>query len=54
MKIKEAVEKWQQEYEAIVAEIRDFKSDEYKSGLADGIEMAIESLLVYLEECDDY
>ena len=53
MDIKEAIQKWRQEYETIVAEIRDFKADEYKSGLADGIEMAIDSLATYLEECDD-
>jgi len=54
MKIKEAIEKWLQENKALVAEIKDYKSDEYKSGIADGIEIALESLKVYLEECDDF
>lgn len=54
MKIKEAIEAWIKENEEIIAEVRSFKSDEYKSGMADGIEIAIETLKAYLSECEDY
>ncbi|SMB80217.1 hypothetical protein SAMN00017405_0848 [Desulfonispora thiosulfatigenes DSM 11270] len=33
----------------LVYEMRDFKSDEYRAGVADGIEMAIDMLKSYLE-----
>jgi len=54
MKFKEIVLKWEKENMLIIKEIRSFKSTEYKSGFADGMEVAIQSLLAYMEdECEE-
>lgn len=50
MDIKQIILKWEKENMAIVNEIRDYKSTEYKSGFADGIELAVQSLLAYLDD----
>lgn len=54
MKIKEAIKIWIKDNEEIIAEMKDFKSDEYKTGLAEGLEIALDSLKAYLSECEDY
>lgn len=51
MKIEDAIKIWENENIQLIEEIRDFKASEYKNGMADGIEIAIESLKIYLEKC---
>jgi len=54
MKFQEVVMKWEKENMEIIGEIRSFKSTEYKAGFADGMEVAIQSLLACLaDECED-
>ena len=54
MKFQEIVVKWEKENMEIVEEIKSFKSTEYKAGFADGMEVAIQSLLARLaDECED-
>ena len=54
MKFQEILVKWEKENMVIVDEIRSFKSTEYKAGFADGMEVAIQSLLANLaDECDE-
>lgn len=54
MKFQEIVLKWEKENMEIVEAIKSYKSTEYKTGFADGMEVAIQSLIAYLaEECDD-
>jgi len=54
MKFQDIVVKWEKENMVIVNEIRSFKSTEYKAGFADGMEVAIQSLLAHLaEECEE-
>ncbi|MEW6624331.1 MAG: cap-binding protein [Bacillota bacterium] len=54
MRFQEIILKWEKENMAIVNEIRNYKSTEYKSGFADGLELAILSLLAYLQdECEE-
>ena len=47
---QEIVIKWEKENMEIINEIRNYKSTEYKTGFADGMEVAIQSLLVCLQE----
>ncbi len=44
MLLKEALVKTIQAYEAIVNELEDYKSNEYKKGVAEGITMALEAV----------
>ncbi|WP_035268373.1 hypothetical protein [Desulfitibacter alkalitolerans] len=54
MKFQEIILKWEKENMEIIEEIRNYKSTEYKTGFADGMEIAIQSLLAYLaDECED-
>ncbi len=54
MKFQEIVAKWERENMAIIEEIRSYKATDYKSGFADGLEVAVQSLLSYLnDEFDD-
>jgi len=54
MKFQEIVLKWEKENTEIIEEMRSFKATEYKTGFADGMEIAIQSLLAYLaDECED-
>ncbi len=50
MKFQEIVLKWEKENMEIVEAIRDYKSTEYKTGFADGMEVAIQALLTSLRE----
>lgn len=50
MKFKEIISKWNIQNMAMVEEIRGFKEQEYKEGFADGVEYAIQALLVELGE----
>jgi hypothetical protein len=49
VKLSEVIDRWIIENESLVREIRDYK-DEYKKGYVDGIESAIESLKISLED----
>ena len=40
-------------YEEILYELREYKSNEYKQGLADGLEMMIDAIKVCLEDNED-
>ncbi len=54
MKFQEIVLKWEKENMEIVEQIRNYKSTEYKTGFADGIEVAIQALIAYLvDECEE-
>lgn len=50
MSLKHALIETIELYEAVLLELRDYKSNEYKQGVADGLEMLIEALKVCLEE----
>lgn len=53
MSLKESLQETIRLYEAIMKELRDYKSNEYKQGIAEGLEMALEAVKVNLEEHAD-
>ena len=53
MKFQEIVAKWEKENTELITVIRSYKPTEYKEGFTDGIEVAIQSLQVYLEDEND-
>ncbi len=50
MKLQKIIMKWEKENTEIINEMRNYKASEYKTGLADGMEYAMQSLLGYLED----
>lgn len=53
MSIKESLVATLQLYQAILQEMRDYKADEYKQGVADGMDMVLEAVRVCLEDSED-
>ncbi|NLT93978.1 MAG: hypothetical protein GXW85_00295 [Clostridia bacterium] len=50
MGIFEDIKEWMAFCDELVYQMRDFKSSEYKKGVADGVEMAVDMLKSYLKE----
>lgn len=50
MSLRESLSETIQMYEQILKELRSVKAGEYKKGMADGLEMALEAIRVCLEE----
>ncbi|MFZ7103286.1 MAG: hypothetical protein ACOWWO_11620 [Peptococcaceae bacterium] len=54
MKVMDDIKEWVAFCDELVYQMRDFKSSEYKKGVADGIEMAVDMLKGYLEDYPEY
>ncbi|MFZ5945996.1 MAG: hypothetical protein ACOYVD_18045 [Bacillota bacterium] len=54
MKIMDDIKEWVTFCDELVYQMRDFKSSEYKKGVADGIEMAVDMLKGYLEDYPEF
>ena len=53
MRLKEDIKEWLAFCDELVYQMKDFKSSEYKKGVADGIEMAVDMLREYLKDCPE-
>lgn len=54
MDFKQIIKKWEIENMHIVEQIRGYRAIEYKTGFADGIEVAVLSLLAYIsDDCEE-
>lgn len=53
MSLQKDIKEWQAFCEELVYQMRDYKSSEYKKGVADGIEMAVDMLKEYLKDCPE-
>lgn len=49
-KLKEAINEWITFCNRLTYELKDFKGDEYKNGVAEGIDMAVSMFEDYLED----
>lgn len=49
-KLAADIKEWMEFCDELVYQIRDFKSSEYKKGMAEGINMAVDMLKDYLED----
>lgn len=49
-KLRESLSELVSFSDKLIFEMRDFKSDEYRMGVADGVEMALDMLKSYLED----
>jgi len=54
VKLAEDIQEWLDFCDQLVYEIRDFKATDYKKGVADGIEMAMNMLKEYLKDYPDF
>lgn len=54
VKLKDDINEWMAFCDELVYQMRDFKSSDYKKGVADGIEMAVDMLKGYLEEYPEF
>jgi hypothetical protein len=50
----EDIKEWIAFCDVLVYEMRDFKSSDYKKGMADGVEMAVDMLRGYLSEYPEF
>lgn len=54
MNLIEDIKEWIAFCDELVYQMRDFKSSEYKKGMADGVEMAVDMLKDYLQEYPEF
>jgi len=54
VQLSEDIKEWITFCDELVYEMKDFKSSEYKQGVADGIEMAVDMLKEYLKEYSEF
>lgn len=54
MQLSEDIKEWIAFCDELVYQMKDFKSSEYKKGVAEGIEMAVDMLKGYLEEYPEF
>jgi len=54
VKLVDDIKEWLAFCDELVYQMRDFKSSEYKKGVADGIEMAVDMLKGYLEDYPEF
>jgi len=54
VKVFQDIKEWIAFCDELVYQMRDFKSSDYKKGVADGIEMAVDMLKGYLNEYPEF
>lgn len=54
MKLVSDIKEWINFCDELVYEIRDYKSSDYKKGVAEGVEMAVAMLKDYLREYPEF